>query len=59
MRFRWVSFDDYIRRQSDWHRWFAWHPARLKPMGDKSQYVWLETVERKITNGWYKEYREL
>lgn len=34
---------------SEWHRWFAWHPVRLKP-GDGSAQpcVWWEWIERRI-----------
>ncbi len=39
-----------MRRQlkdlSQWHRWFAWHPI----VTDCGRLIWLETVERKITD---------
>jgi hypothetical protein len=49
MRFK-IKFED------QWHRWFAWYPVRI---GDER--VWLEFVERRITEGglfddsfWYR-----
>lgn len=33
-----------------WHFWFAWHPVKVK-----DTWVWLETVERRVTRpseGW-------
>lgn len=32
----------------DWHPWFAWYPVLT--CGEK-QYVWMETVERRIQYG--------
>jgi hypothetical protein len=47
------------RRRREWHRWFAWRPARIQ----EGVCVWLEYVERKNTGpscegGWDEwEYR--
>jgi len=36
-----------IKEKEVWHKWFAWHPVRIKitPDGD-SKKVWLEYVYR-------------
>lgn len=33
-----------------WHKWFAWHPVKIK-LGNQSelaQVIWLETIWRKL-----------
>jgi hypothetical protein len=53
-----------LRREFEWHRWFAWYPVRISGTTDA---VWLEYVERRIiSNGnpydyqyYGTEYREL
>lgn len=38
-----------------WHKWFAWRPVWTLD----NDCVWLETVERKRTNWFEWEYREI
>lgn len=54
----------YARRArlSNWHKWFAWRPARV----GKNDCRWFETIERKLSfSFWYDveditaEYRPL
>lgn len=42
-----------IQSKENWHRWFAWHPARVGYRDCR----WLETVERKGKYSITYEYR--
>jgi hypothetical protein len=35
--------------RTKWHQWFAWHPVWIPTTGDGGRWVWLETMERRIT----------
>lgn len=35
-----------LRNLSQWHDWFAWHPI----ITEAGEWIWLERVERKITD---------
>ena len=52
---------DYSKLQQ-WHRWFAWHPVKVRSLNEKPYCIWLETVERRMTGMFYLdieyEYRE-
>jgi hypothetical protein len=39
---RWRAHE--FRDNEDWHKWFAWRPVVVD-----GRWVWLETVERKLT----------
>lgn len=55
--------------KSDWHDWFAWHPVFVDNERGGTDFVWFETVQRKLYYGmpdgpWdapseYWEYRDL
>ena len=48
MRWVWDNVD-----KQDWHRWYAWHPVKLK---DTSEWCWLEEIERKdIGDSYYSD----
>ena len=36
-------YDARLRRQRDWHLWFAWRPVRI----EDSMCVWWEYIERR------------
>jgi hypothetical protein len=40
-------YDARQRRQRDWHRWFAWRPARINYPTRRGICVWWEWVERR------------
>lgn len=44
--FRW---ERKKQRLEAWHRWFAWHPARVH----NEYLVWLEMIERKGEYGFH------
>lgn len=52
---RWINETD--NDWNEWRAWFAWRPVLLE---DGKTRVWLEWVERKITDDWYsfgRDYR--
>lgn len=61
---RWQTESKQVKqmRRKNWHRWFAWHPVQLSQIlvnnkyewldhGRRTQWVWLETIERSIEPG--------
>ncbi len=40
-----------IKHLVGWHFWYAWYPIKVTD-GCYSQWVWLETVDRKWTGTW-------
>ena len=55
MRIAILSHEERNARLAIWHRWFAWHPARVGPCDVR----WMETVERRFTGRWCGEYGDL
>lgn len=53
MQFDWASKKDRlynrVRRESQWHRWFAWKPVRIYEYQQKrgGRYAFLEMLYRK------------
>ncbi len=46
MIFKTETYDEWVRRVSEWHRWFAWHPVCWD-----GGWAWLSTVERSHLRG--------
>ena len=46
----WISirtFEYKKQQRACWHRWFAWHPAKVNEFPDGAiKIVWLKTIER-------------
>ena len=45
----WANWRARLRRNMQWHRWFAWRPVELGDYGyPEGLTAWLETIERKL-----------
>lgn len=42
----------YKKNYQEWHRWFAWHPVKVKITDDIWGWVWLKTIERRWENNY-------
>ena len=43
---------------SNWHRWFAWHPVMIAIEGKTDYWAWLEYIDRKWKTGAYTGERQ-
>lgn len=46
-----MRYTPKIKNHSEWHTWFAWHPVWAD---DTGQWVWLETVQRRLKTFGYE-----
>ena len=44
------TYEHWIKRLSNWHKWFAWHPVHIHHNGKRWLCAWLQTVSRKGHN---------
>jgi hypothetical protein len=37
-------------QKRQWHKWWAWHPVKVKKTSDYNQWVWFEPVYRRAAD---------
>ena len=47
MRFTTAPFMERFLRSFEWHDWFAWYPVNDPDGNQRSDVIWLETIQRK------------